>query len=276
MKKIACRYAIVQFSPYTETGEFANVGVVLACPQTGFFGFKLQNKKYARVTAFFSEIDGGLYRAAVRALETEMLRLTALAHQADRPDRADLVRQLFTGLVHPREAIIRFGQARAVLADDPAQELEQLFNYYVGHSFAMPEYIEQTMTKRLQVLLNQLNLAHPFRQAILGDDAFHVNFQLVQKDELDQPRKVIKAFNLDQREPNLIYGHGDVWVPRIKRLVQRQLLPKATLFTVALPPQHDARRYNASQEIVRGLQEARIVVLSQTAEDQIREFAQTT
>ena len=57
MKKIACRYAIIQFMPYTETGEFANVGVVLACPETGYFDFKLQTKRYARITAFFNELD---------------------------------------------------------------------------------------------------------------------------------------------------------------------------------------------------------------------------
>ena len=42
MNKFAYRYAIVQFQPYSETGEFANVGVVLVCPETGFFDFKLQ------------------------------------------------------------------------------------------------------------------------------------------------------------------------------------------------------------------------------------------
>jgi len=41
MKRAAARYAIVQFMPYPETGEFANVGVVLACPTQNYFGFKL-------------------------------------------------------------------------------------------------------------------------------------------------------------------------------------------------------------------------------------------
>ncbi len=65
LNKLACRYAILRFLPYTETGEFANVGVVLACPATGYFGFKLETRRYA-----------------------------------------------FTALIHPREAILRFGDAR--------------------------------------------------------------------------------------------------------------------------------------------------------------------
>ena len=35
MKPLACRYAIVQFMPYAETGEFANVGVVLCLSADG-------------------------------------------------------------------------------------------------------------------------------------------------------------------------------------------------------------------------------------------------
>ncbi|TAM57619.1 MAG: DUF3037 domain-containing protein [Rhodanobacter sp.] len=41
MNRFACQYAIIRFLPYAETGEFANVGVVLACPATGYFGARL-------------------------------------------------------------------------------------------------------------------------------------------------------------------------------------------------------------------------------------------
>lgn len=272
MNKLACRYAIVQFSPYTETGEFANVGIVLTCPQTGFFGFKLQTKKYARITGFFNEINGDIYREAVKAMETELERIRQSTHQIWGPQRADALRQLFINLVHPREAIIRFGDARAILTDAPEAELDQLFDYYVDHSFATPEYVEHTMTKRLQVMLNRLNLEQPFRPARLGDEVVYANFQLVQK-SFDQPQKVIKAFNLDQKEPNSIYAHGDVWIPRVRRLLERKLLPRNTLFTVALPPQGDTKRYAASQEIVRGLESNSIIVINHNSDEQIKAFA---
>ena len=44
MKRFACHYAIIRFLPYPETQEFANVGVVLACPESGYFGFKLEKR----------------------------------------------------------------------------------------------------------------------------------------------------------------------------------------------------------------------------------------
>jgi hypothetical protein len=272
MKKFACRYAIVRFVPYAETGEFANVGIVLTCPQTGYFGFKLQTKKYARITAFFNELNGQIYRDAIRAIGTELDRIKLLVTEFEESNRPETIRQTFTHMVHPREAIIRFGEPRAILTDDPEGELKQLFNHYVDHSFADTEYIEHTMVKRLQTLLNSLHLEDPFRPAKLGDDMVYANFPLVQKC-LDQPNKVIKPFNLNQSEPNSIYAHGDLWIPRIRRLRDRGLLPASTLFTVALPPQADAKRYEASQEIVRGLQMENVIVIQQSADDRIREFA---
>lgn len=272
MKRFACRYAIVQFSPYTETGEFANVGIVLACPQTGYFGFKLQTKKYARITGFFSELNAEVFRESVRSIETELVRIKESINRIDVAARTDTLRQAFTHLVHPREAIIRFGDARAILTEAPAEELDQLFNYYVDHSFATQEYVEHTMTKRLQTMLNRLNLEQPFRPARIGDDVVYANFQLVQKN-FDQPQKVIKAFNLDQKEPNSIYAHGDVWIPRVRRLLDKKLLPRNTLFTVALPSQTDTKRYAASQEIVRGLEHESIIVINQSHDEQIKAFA---
>jgi hypothetical protein len=272
MKKFACRYAIVRFVPYAETGEFANVGIVLSCPQTGYFGFKLQTKKYARITAFFNELNSQIYRDAVRAIGTELDRIKLLVEGFDPTNRPDTIRQTFTHLVHPREAIIRFGEARAILTDDPEMELNQLFNHYVDHSFADTEYIEQTMVKRLHALLSSLKLEDPFRAARLGDDVVYANFPLVQK-RFDQPSKVIKPFNLSQSEPNSIYAHGDIWIPRIRRLRERGLLPDNTLFTVALPPQADIKRFEASQEIVHGLQKVNVTVIQQSADDRIREFA---
>ena len=58
MKKFACQYALLRFRPFVETGEFANVGVVLLAPEARFFGFKLLNKqRHGRITHFFHQLD---------------------------------------------------------------------------------------------------------------------------------------------------------------------------------------------------------------------------
>ena len=50
MNKVACQYAIVRFAPFVETGEFANVGIIMMAPKQRFFAFELELKRYKRIT----------------------------------------------------------------------------------------------------------------------------------------------------------------------------------------------------------------------------------
>ncbi|MCW7540556.1 DUF3037 domain-containing protein [Aquabacterium sp. A7-Y] len=274
MNKFACRYAVVQFMPYSETGEFVNVGVVLTCPATGYFDFRLQTRKYARVTGFFDELSPNVYRTALQTIQGELQRVCVLAAQAPVSRRADYVREVFTALVHPREAIVRFGGVRAVLTDSPEAELKRLFDDYVDRAFATPEYIEQTMTKRLMALLGSLNLPQPFRPAKIGDDEVHARFPLVQRWG-DDFRKVIKPLNLTQDEPNGIFDHGDAWVNKVRRLRRKDLLPAEVLFAVAGPPETDIKRRAAFEEICHALASLDVQTVNEAADHRIVEFAST-
>jgi len=140
MTHVACRYAIVQFAPYADTGEFANVGIVIGCPETGYFDFKLQTERFARITAFFDALNADVYRTALKSIETELERIQCLVINLPTGSaRADQIRSLITALTHPREAMIRFGPVRPILAHDPATQLINLFGHYVDHAFATPE-----------------------------------------------------------------------------------------------------------------------------------------
>lgn len=275
MNQFACRYAIVQFAPYTETGEFANVGVVVACPETGYFAFKLQTKRYARITAFFDELNVGVYRTALKAIETELERIQRLALELPTgPARADQIRHLITALTHPREAMVRFGQVRPILTPDPAAQLVKLFDHYVDHAFVTPEYVESTITKRIQTLLDGLTLPAPFKSERIGDDQIHANFPLVQR--LDgHLTKIIKPFNLAQDEPNSIFDHGDAWLQKVRRLRKRNMLACDVLFAVAAPPQSETKRFGAYTEICTELRLEDVRLVEQRQETEIMEFATT-
>ena len=99
--KYACQYAIVRFLPYAETGEFANVGIVLTCPQTGYFDFKLL-KRVSRISAFFEELDASIFRNVRKTFTAELTRLRSVimvapTHDAERqqaPNKA-LANHLF-------------------------------------------------------------------------------------------------------------------------------------------------------------------------------------
>lgn len=273
MKPFACRYAIVQFVPYVETGEFANVGIVLTCPQTGYFDFKLQTRRYSRITGFFDELRKDTYLTAVKAIQAELQRIQclAVAMTAD-TKQTENIRNLFTALTHPREAIVRFGTARPILTADPARQLDELFEHYIERNFVTPEYIEQAITKRIQRLLDGIPLPAPFKSERIGDDQIHTHFPLVQRVD-DRLTKVIKPLNLTQNEANAIYAHGDLWLQKVRRLRKRQLLPRDVLFAIAAPPLNDFKLYDACQEICTELRQENVKVVGENEKGDILAFA---
>lgn len=247
MNRFACRYAIVRFLPYPETGEFANVGVVLCCPATGYLSYKIQDRRYARITAFFEHLQGKTYLRATAIMKQELERVAGLI--AAQPQAAPtIVRHTFDALVHPREAMIRFSEARALLADDPAAAIDRLFAQYVEYDFVQKETHERDMERRVSEILRPLPLSVPFKPGEIGNDDIHARFPLVQADD-GRLIKAIKPLYLAQDEPNKIYEHGDRWVAKVQRLSRARLLPPRVLFPLHAPEEGDRKRYSAYANI---------------------------
>lgn len=272
MRLVACRYAVVQFAPYRETGEFANAGVVLMCPESGYFGFQLQTRRTKRITGFFDELPRSVYLRAIKAMEDELRRVASVVAQAPGAGRAEYLRQVFDSLVHPREALVRFSAPRAVMTAEPATELTRQFEHCVERAFATPEYVEKAMEKRIKHLLDSLKLPTPFLPQRVGDESFYANFPLAQK-QGDTLTKIIKPFRLNQDEPVDIYEHGDAWLKKIERLRDRNLLPHDVLFAVKAPPLLDAKRHAAFEEICSDLMKLDVQTVDEQADREITEFA---
>ncbi len=129
----ACQYAIVRFLPFIETGEFANVGIVLLCSGEQFFGFRLLSR-HDRIVRFFDGMDERVYTEARRFLDGELDRVRVALETGPfkrRPADVQGAQSLFHELVRSREALMRFDTLRAVLADDPQATLDELYGLYV-------------------------------------------------------------------------------------------------------------------------------------------------
>lgn len=278
MNKTPCQYAIVRFTPYAETGEFANAGVVMMAPQARYFGFKLLTRRHGRITRFFEELDAKVFRHAMFQLKDELERVHGIlkGHGFDRRFKSndvEFAKRLFAEVLRTRETIVRFGEPRVVLADDPKETLKELFAYYVERNFVTKEYRETVLDRGVRQLLFKNQLGERFHRTRVGDDQFHVTFPFVElRDE--RPTKIIKPLNLAQDETTNILEHGNKWEFRIRKLREHQAIPDRILFAFE-GPEEQGPRARACQEATGMLQETGVTVMPYRDRVKILEFART-
>lgn len=275
MKKFACQYALLRFRPFVETGEFANVGIVMMAPEARFFGFRLL-KRYGRITQFFHQLDRKVYLEGRELFKEELDRFTgelrrlALDGRKTQPDIL-LARNLFTELVRPREAMLQFAEQRVVLADNPKEKLVQLFDHYIERNFVTKEYQERLLESTVRKLLFRGQMGTQYRPEKIGTPDFAVNFPFVLMAD-GKAQRIIKPLYLAQGDTTKILNHGGQWVDKVRRLRKRNALPKDVLFPVTAP-QTDTKAYDAFTEIRDDLVTIDVQVVPANDESRILKFA---
>lgn len=275
MKKFACQYALLRFRPFVETGEFANVGIVMMAPEARFFGFRLL-KRYGRITQFFHQLDRKVYLQGRELFKEELDRFTgelrrlALDGRKTQPD-IPLARNLFNELVRPREAMLQFAEQRVVLADNPKEKMAQLFDHYIERNFVTKEYQERLLESTVRKLLFRGQMGTQYRPGKIGTPDFTVNFPFVLMED-GKAQRIIKPLYLAQGDTTKILNHGGQWVDKVRRLRKRNALPKDVLFPVTAP-QTDTKAYDAFTEIRDELVTIDVQVVPANDESGILKFA---
>lgn len=124
-----CNYALLRYLPYPDTGEFVNVGVVVACAAPALLEFSMEPEDILeRTYAFFPEIDRSNLEAAHAAMKRELERVRAMVNDTGDPKA---VLRSFKELVRPRESSFRFGEIRTTSTQYPGALAGQLFDFYV-------------------------------------------------------------------------------------------------------------------------------------------------
>lgn len=234
MNKQLCRFAIIRFSPFIETEEFANIGVLIATPKKLIF--KLEPRKYARVTSFFDGLDKKVYLNSVKNLANSLKHYSRLSEGED----PVVVANIFEEIIRPRETLLKFSDLKVGLYEDPSESLTELFQYYVERNFVTKEYKEKAMEIALRDCLKEANLDKLFVKDTLSDGMYKTTFPFVKKDE--NITRVIKPLNIHQENPSAIIDSGGKWVFKVKQLRARGIVDKDILFTI------DDRPSSASEE----------------------------
>lgn len=216
--KQMCKYALVQFMPFVETGEFANVGVLLCVPKKGYWDFKLAPTQFGRVTSFFKEMDRKVYQVALKNFAAEMC-LTQKHAQAFHNEGSV---NFFNEITRPREALLHFSAVRTLLTDSPEKELEALYERFINRGFVNKPYKEQQMVSALKKQFALENIAVKYTEKKLKAGVREFTVPLTA--ETNRGLKLIKPLAFDQERPTQILEHGETWVNRLRALLEQDLV----------------------------------------------------
>jgi len=277
VNKLACQYALLRFRPFVETGEFANVGVVLMCPEGRFFGFKLL-KKYGRITKFFHQLDSKVYLTGKALFTDELERFAGHLRQSALDGRKKVIDvplaiSLFAEMTRTRDSMLQFDERRVVLAENPKVKLAELFDHYVERNFVTKAYQERLLESAVRRILfkSDAQIGNGFTQEKIVTADFVVNFPFVHKTKAVVD-KIIKPLYLAQDDSTKILNHGGLWVDKLKRLRKRNALPDSVLLPLAAP-REESRAYMAYEEIRQELIEVGVEVTQANDEQRILDFA---
>jgi hypothetical protein len=220
--KYVCQYSLIRFMPFPETGEFANVGVVLHCPKLNLFKYKL-TRQTKRVDSFFHRADLSILKMSLKWASLELEAIERLS--------ADTVyKNVFNNLSERQGTLVHFSKPYTAMSEEPLELLSDKFDFYVNHSFATKEYAEQIMERELRILLKEnLYKNISFKKQSLGVSPLKVTLPLVAEGN-SGILGVIKPLFLGHDIADKAYDHFLHWHARIAELLNKNVIqPKQLL-----------------------------------------------
>jgi hypothetical protein len=119
------QYAIIRVVPRVDRGECLNAGVVLLCRSMAFIGARTDLDE-ARLAALAPDTDPATVRPHLDAIER-----IARGEPGGGPMASLSIAERFHWLVSPASTIIQPSAVHTGLTDDPAGELQHLFETLV-------------------------------------------------------------------------------------------------------------------------------------------------
>lgn len=236
MNKFACQYRIVRFSPFVETEEFANVGILVFCPAKSRLEFRLASSRFGRVTQFFHNMDKRVYKTVITTLENEFKRAKILVTK----ENSELGKAVFEELTRSKGGVVCFSDTRVLLTEDIVKETERLFDHFVGRSFNTRDYRERHLERSLRQTLKSINLDKVYKKATLDTGLMEIALPFVRQDE-SFTKGVIKPLAFDQSTTSNAVKHADQWLSQAEHLIEGGAVAKDLLFALDIESVKDQR-----------------------------------
>jgi len=273
MNRQVAKYSIIRFQPFTETEEFANVGVVLYSPTSQKLSFKLRSaKESGRICQFFDPLDKQIYTHSLKIIRDELERIQAYSQEVEKAKGE----YIYTELIRQREGIIQYSPSRVLLTENIKNTIDDLFQRYVHRSFTRREGFEEKMKKRIKTLLRDSSLLSKnfvLDAEIGNEEIYKVTFPFVNQQE----NLAIKPIHFKHNQPKLLIEHGLTWLTKIQQLKRHDFIqPNRVLFAFQPPEQEKDILLNAFQDIKEQIEESGIIMRDINDTEQIMHFVQQT
>jgi len=270
MNRQIAQYSIIRFQPFTETEEFANIGIVLYLPKSKELYFKLRSaKEYGRICQFFEPLDKKIYIHSLEIIQDELERLQSYGQEA-----GNNYVNFYDELIRVREDIIQYSHSRVLFTTNVKDTLDNLFYQYVHRSFAYKAGFEDVMQKRIKTLLEASSLNKAFTKGSIGNESiYNVVLPFVNK----ITNSAIKPIHFQHKQPNQLIEHGSMWLSKIQQLKRHDFIqPHQVLFAFQKPEQTQGVLFNAFNDIKEQIEEFGIIMSDINDTDHIMHFAQQT
>ena len=270
MSLLACKFRVIQFVPFGETEEFANVGVALFCPKKRQLEFRLAPTRFKRITHFFEQLEPQLYRATLEFLREELKRIQTLL---ENQYQETLALQIFDEATRQKGGLISFSGPKFVYAEDPGEKTQALYQHYVERSFTQSPDWEQQLVQRVRETLKGLGVDQYYRKEKLSAGLHSQSFPFVYR-EGDQPRRAIKPLVFYHQQPERAVERMDMLNKKITELTRQKIIAdEDLLLEISLKDSLDPRAKDYIQQELKKLQDRGVRAIGVDDEQALADFA---
>ncbi|WP_395741166.1 DUF3037 domain-containing protein [Prosthecobacter sp.] len=244
-------YSFLRYCQDREAGEFANIGVLFWCPQDRFLGFR-GSHRYARLTHFFDDLDRDGYRLLVAHVERRFDHMAEeILHGLPLDSLPASARELAFKVVPEDDGSLLWSPARGGLTADPAAELTQVYDRFIGKHHEVKEATrredQDVFRQVFRPIFTSPKLAGKIHEhEVAAPLARHV-FKNAWKNGV---WNVYETLSFDLTDPDSIDRKAYTWHSRSEFLSQASEAPKLHYLLGKPTLPGNARHYGRAKDIL--------------------------
>lgn len=130
-KRIPYSYTVLRYVHDVATGEFVNVGVVVASSDASFIGAKFKTA-YGRLKKVFPSVDGEQFRSRIRCLQRSFDERRRAAEAELRLSSGAKIHDLVHTILPKDDSSLQWSPSGSGLCRDPSETLDSLYQRFVS------------------------------------------------------------------------------------------------------------------------------------------------